>query len=84
MRKPLHFTWTILKFRRVRRHIPLIMNIYFNDNGNTRPVFRPCRERRIIVILSKLTANKRREGAEGALFRGNYVPFFSRRIPYEI
>lgn len=51
--------------KREKLYIPLIMNIYFNDNGNTRPVFRPCKGRGIIVILSKLTANKKREGAEG-------------------
>lgn len=29
--------------KREKLYIPLIMNIYFNDNGNTRPVFRPCK-----------------------------------------
>lgn len=48
--------------KREKLYIPLIMNIYFNDNGNTR-FFVPVRG--IIVILSKLTANKKREGAEG-------------------
>lgn len=68
--------------KREKLYIPLIMNIYFNDKGNTRPVFRPCKGRGIIVILSKLTANKKREGAEGRF--SEEITFFSRRIPYEI
>lgn len=46
------------------------MNIYFSDNGNTRPLFRRWGKGGrggggIIVILSRLTANKKRKGAEG-------------------